>query len=380
MGLRRIRGFLTSLLLCPLVSLVQAWSTRRALYSSRRRHHDPHLLLDRSRSSSSPGSRRPIRPAAICRQLFILNSSPDDISSDGDHIYHNQAQVFLVQTSPSLSEDNAAQHDSNGTPALKPLQANDDNTETDSDPIIEFLPIDISATTTAGASTSSTTSSSAVDVARRAATETWNWCAHFVARHNLCPWAGASVREPFAIRLYGWVDPQENLLEVVLERVAADFANDLERECIDPNTAIAFVLLLSSSSQSSQQIKSFSRDDNFWYDDFTSFYDFFFELEEQWPMQEQVTLAPFHPKWSYFSGGEEEAESLELEKQSPHVTISLVSTATIDKAGEAATEQIAANNQKVLQQKSATEWRFIYENAVHSAKSISDDDDAGSFQ
>ena len=100
----------------------------------------------------------------------------------------------------------------------------------------------------------------------------------------------------------------------------------------------------------------------------------FYQLEERWSLSEEVTLAPFHPQWSYFSdshtgnnnGDDDDDDVLALEKRSPHATISLVSTATIDRAGEAATAQIAAHNQHVLEQKSVAEWNVIYDQAVRT--------------
>ena len=85
-----------------------------------------------------------------------------------------------------------------------------------------------------------------------------------------------------------------------------------------------------------------------------------------------MTLAPFHPQWSYFSDNvdndDQNEDVLAFEKQSPFATISLVSTATIDRAGEAATEQIAVQNQQVLEQKSVAEWRSIYDHAIQVEK------------
>ena len=193
---------------------------------------------------------------------------------------------------------------------------------------------------------------------------TWNWCAQFVVRHGLCPWAKASVREPNAIRIYAWINPELPLLEHVLEQAADDFVRDLQNQQADPNSAIAFVLLLPSFSEKDISANR-NNNDSWWYEDFASFCDSFFELEERWSRHEQVTLAPFHPQWSYFSGDRDLNEDvLAFEKQSPFATISLVSTATIDKAGEAATEQIAVQNQQVLEKKSVTEWKSIYDQAV----------------
>ena len=144
-----------------------------------------------------------------------------------------------------------------------------------------------------------------------------------------------------------------------------------------------------SSSSSSQA----------WYDDFATFSDWFFDFEQERWWSEQVTLAPFHPEWQYYSSSttedheddddDDDDEILTLEKQSPYATVSLVSTAVLDQAGPAATRQIAAHNQEILLGRSAAEWRSIYEAAVHhkccpplvvERADDNDDDQESSFQ
>jgi hypothetical protein len=177
------------------------------------------------------------------------------------------------------------------------------------------------------------------------------------------------VRGHGAIRIYAWIHPELLLLDQVLEHVAVDFVSDLQSQRADPNSAIAFVLLLPPFPEKDTAGRN---NDSWWYEDFASFCNVFYELEERWPFHEQVTLAPFHPQWSYFSDNmdydDQDDDVLALEKQSPFATISLVSTATIDRAGEAATEQIAVHNQQVLEQKSVAEWRSIYDHCVQVGK------------
>lgn len=225
-----------------------------------------------------------------------------------------------------------------------------------------FVPI-VDADSTGGSS-SSYFSSSSVAAYRHVAETTWNWCAHFVARHSLCPWAEASVAERGAIRIYAVVDaPSEIQLEKVLVAVAHEFLRDLENgAAVDPNSAIALAVLARPSSPERVE----HADNGAWYDDFPTFYDWFVDLEERWTLADDITLAPFHPEWKYSYNDDDDKSSstLELEKQSPFPTITFVSTAIIDKAGPAATKKIAANNEAILQDKSAAEWKTIYNASV----------------
>lgn len=173
---------------------------------------------------------------------------------------------------------------------------------------------------------------------------TWRWCRDFIAEYNLCPWARASVESPGAVHLYltNSVRLQEDGRKL-LSFLATDFMNNTS---LDRTIAIYFVVFLDEDN-----VKDFSR-----------FYEWFVELEESgWDMQEDVTLAPFHPNWCYM---QEESGSLEMEKQSPYPTISLVATTTIDQAGDHATRTISEHNEKVLNSKSLATWRKIYDVAV----------------
>jgi hypothetical protein len=204
----------------------------------------------------------------------------------------------------------------------------------------------------------------AAAAANRAARETWNWCSRFVVRYDLCPWAAASVRTAHAVRVHVVVVAdgerrQEELMEAATRQVSRDFARELETAGADPNAAIAFVVLL--------------KKDPPW--DFEEFYDWFVGLEElQWSEEEEedladvITLAPFHPDWSFAAAAADDdggPDALAFEKKSPYPTVSIVSTAAIDKAGPEATERIAENNEKTLLEKSVSEWRQLYDRAIH---------------
>jgi hypothetical protein len=129
----------------------------------------------------------------------------------------------------------------------------------------------------------------------------------------------------------------EEMEETIRKVASSDFTGD----DVDPNTRISFVMLKQSI-------------------DFVSFYDWYVDMEDNW-LDDDVTLAPFHPDWSYESSD----GVLELEKQAPYPTVSLVSTGVIDKAGPEATNQIAEQNADTLQQKTLEEWRSLYKKAIH---------------
>jgi len=192
---------------------------------------------------------------------------------------------------------------------------------------------------------------------QKVAQETWNWCANFVVPHNLCPWALASVQTRNALRLY--IINDVNKFDSAIECVATEFNQELQNSLLaDPNTAIAFCVLASK--------------DQVW--DFDTFYEWFVDMEEDWLDQAEddsshignyVTLAPFHPNWQFAS--DESDDPLQIEKQSPYPTVTIVSTAVIDKAGETATAQIADNNARVLQSKTLSHWKALYHQAVFSS-------------
>jgi len=312
----------------------------------------------------------------------LARTAPLKSLSD-DEIFTNRAKVWLVEEAVSHSNDclveqsellhpqpSSLEQKYGTRPPSKinqPQHHQDEDTPPSSN--IRFTPIDINN------DNQPKIPAVVQQLAQTAATATWNWCAHFVARHHLCPWAAASLRDDDSIQLYCWVvgggggSDSITRLNEVLVRVALKLMHDFKENTIDPNTAIAFVLLV--PFRFSQHETDKDDDASSWYTEFGSFYDVFCDLEEQWSLHEDITLAPFHPEWSYYAAADDDDDPLELEKQSPYPTISLVSTATIDKAGEAATRQIAAQNEQVLQQKSAAEWRRIYRAAVNDASSSS---------
>jgi hypothetical protein len=187
---------------------------------------------------------------------------------------------------------------------------------------------------------------------QQAATETWRWCAHFVAAHNLCPWAQKSVQTDQAIRIYVVENIED--MEESLQTVSARFYADLKASSIDPNAAIAFVVLANSDEWS-----------------FPDYYDWYLQEEDNWlddaeededSIANHVTWAPFHPGYE-FQGDD---ECLQVEKRSPYPTVSIVSSAVIDSAGPSVTTQIAKNNEEILRKKTASQWQELYDASVRT--------------
>lgn len=173
-----------------------------------------------------------------------------------------------------------------------------------------------------------------------AAVETWRWCCDFVVPLNLCPWAAASVNTSGALRIY--LSEQSEMEDSVLE-AAKRLHQDIENNIVDPGVAIAFVVC----------------SDRDW--EFSSFYEWFDNLEESFEFEDDfVTLAPFHPDWQFGDGPPE----LNIEKQSPYPTVTVVCTSVIDNAGAAATEAIVEHNERVLLDMGVSKLRELYQTNV----------------
>jgi hypothetical protein len=187
---------------------------------------------------------------------------------------------------------------------------------------------------------------------QQAANETWRWCAHFVAAQNLCPWAQKSVETNQAIRIYV-VETIEDM-EESLQTVSQQFNADLKASSMDPNAAIAFIVLAN---------------DGGW--PFPDFYDWYIDEEDnalddaeedENSIANHVTWAPFHPEYEF----EGDDECLWVEKRSPYPTVSIVSSAVIDSAGLSVTEYIGKNNEEILRKKTASQWQVLYDASVRS--------------
>ena len=181
---------------------------------------------------------------------------------------------------------------------------------------------------------------------------TWNWCCKFVTTFGLCPWAKGSVETPNAVQLFIvpslGADDDDGIREDLLQYFGRSFTN--EESDLDQATSIYFVIFLEDAKMQ----------------DFSQFYDWFVQYEEyEWDLQEKVTLAPFHPDWTYSPGDGEGSTALDIEKQSPYPTVTLVATEAIDRAGEEVTRRIAETNEVILASKTRAEWHEIYNAVVY---------------
>jgi uncharacterized protein len=174
------------------------------------------------------------------------------------------------------------------------------------------------------------------------AEETWRWCKDFVVPLNLCPWAAASVRSKGALKIY--VVDQAQDVQNAVEDASKGLREAIATDKVDSNVAISFIVTT-----------------DYW--EFGSFYSWFLDLEEAYlddSSFDDVTLAPFHPDW-LFQGDEPE---LAFEKKSPYATVSVVSRAVIDKAGNEATAAIAGHNEGVLMSQGFDQLNELYQRQV----------------
>lgn len=191
----------------------------------------------------------------------------------------------------------------------------------------------------------------------RAAQVTFQWCTDFVVPLHLCPWALPSVSTPGALRIY--VVDSSFKLETAVRQASRNLNTDVHAGRVDPNVAIAFCVVDESSSETNHEPR--------W--EFEDFYEWFQDLEESYLFSENddddtlgefVTLAPFHPDWHYNKG----PPALNLEKQSPYPTVTVVCTSTIDRAGPEATDRIAHHNQQVLTDAGLSQLQHLYQTRV----------------
>lgn len=190
-------------------------------------------------------------------------------------------------------------------------------------------------------------------ILQQVAAETLKWSEHFVVPYNLCPWAAKSVETSGAIQLF--VSPTKDIFHSTIFDVAHSFQSDIASERVDPRTAIAFCVL--ANSVDDRLFEDFYA----WYDDYEQDW---IDKSEPGSLQEALTLAPFHPLWTY--GGSD--NPLELEKQSPYPTVTLVSTPIVDKAGATVTARIADENERTLSSKTLSEWKEIYHRRVRGTR------------
>ena len=175
--------------------------------------------------------------------------------------------------------------------------------------------------------------------------ETWNWCRNFVLGLQLCPWARTSLETTNATQIFVaanditdiWSKDASNLVDSVSRRFI-QFVNEI------PELESAAIFFLAFPSQK----------------DFLDFYEWFTELEDNWTLEDDVIIAPFHPDWE-FDG----PISLNFEKRSPYPTISLVSTRVVEAAGPSVTDKIGIHNEQALLDQSPDELQKLWESSVH---------------
>lgn len=218
--------------------------------------------------------------------------------------------------------------------------------------------------------------------AQEATEKTIRWCSEFVQELHLCPWAAKTLQSQNGIRIK--IIHQTNGLEG-MERVIRESAHELiqltdeESGDVDINVGITFVVALPTEHPGHNREFQFQ-----------GFYDFCTDLEDRlfdeadeehetreagltdmtddFLIGDEITIAPFHPNWSFSTGGYEidtaEENPLDYEKKSPYPTISLVRTSVIQGAGEEATGRIAIHNEKILQDFGAKRLKKLYDENV----------------
>lgn len=232
-----------------------------------------------------------------------------------------------------------------------------------------------------------------IEVAERAAQATLRWCNNFVSNLGLCPWAKASLATRNAIRikvvpcLLGLNVFEDIVRSAALELLrvtgvtgsALDSMQGVQRKAtVDPNVAITFIVAVPPQNPEGSifpEERMSITPRVFPYDfEFEQFNMFVTDLEDRLfdeadeknncmsqersdfiPIGDLVTIAPFHPDWSFAPasdfdmGANDTNESpINFEKRTPYPTVSLVRTSAITAAGAESTDRIAAQNEETL--------------------------------
>jgi len=183
--------------------------------------------------------------------------------------------------------------------------------------------------------------------------ETLRWCRNIVLPLDLCPWARASLENTRknSIQFYSVKEQRDMMNENLVEDVARLFQKKIVRKETDPSIAIDFLVC----------------EDLSW--EFRDFFDWFCYIEEEyWGKEEwhdEVTLAAFHPDWSYNDDGDEKLQLLQFEKKSPYPTLTFVWTDVVEAASEVITNRIAQQNEETLLQRNVQEMEALYRNQVY---------------
>jgi hypothetical protein len=209
---------------------------------------------------------------------------------------------------------------------------------------------------------------SSLMVAEQALQTTLRWCDAFVASLNLCPWAKHSLASKNAIRIK-LVHQSGGTSEFV--RVLEDGIQELidltqEGGRVDSDLAITFVVAVpdyriqEGENGTCTNIEWLEEE---WDWEFEQFNQLALDLEDE--VEEEVIIAPFHPKWVFYSPDEaDDVNPLNFEKMTPFPTISIVNINSILKAGEASTDKIAVHNEGVLSEMGFHKLRQKYDESV----------------
>lgn len=212
--------------------------------------------------------------------------------------------------------------------------------------------------------------------AQSGAALTYRWCSNFVKHLNLCPWAKQSLSSENAIRVKV-VDQKDGLdkMEQVVRESAIELKDLTDRGLVDPYIGISFVVSLPDCGTSGNDEEGF---------DFLSFNEYFNDLEEEFLDElvdgagsyigDEVTIAPFHPKWSFAPSDMDEdnennydetiEDPINYEKRTPFPTISIVMSKGIDLAGEETTARIGVHNEEILNQVGSIALKSLYHDKV----------------
>jgi len=195
----------------------------------------------------------------------------------------------------------------------------------------------------------------------RSVAVTYRWCSNFVQHLNLCPWAQGSLDSKNAIRIK-IVNQSDgfDMIEKVMEESSLELIEETESCRVDPYLGITFVVAIPDKLGESKCGTLF---------DFISFYDFFNDLEERIldeNIGENVTIAPFHPEWTYASPNENynDEDPVNYEKKSPFPTISIVMSSGIELAGQQATSKIGLHNEEILNEMGCNRLEKLYREEV----------------
>ena len=241
------------------------------------------------------------------------------------------------------------------------------------------------------------------------------WCTNFVTKLNLCPWAKSSISTPDAIRIK--IIPQSagwNYMEQIIRSSSYELIrvttppppsssltnnnNNKQQKMVDPNIAITFVVVAPNNNNYNNNNNGgggWETDEDF---EFLSFYQHFSNLEDTLFQEaddaasqrdndrsleellflkngdkdddiiflgDHITLAPFHPDWTFSSSQEDEQSPLDFEKQTPYPTISLVRSSAVMAAGEETTIRIGSHNEQILQDLGTDTLKSIYHENVY---------------